>query len=142
MSVKYRGTKRKYPEDMTEDVEEGTSLPKPADAIEEDEENEEGSDEEEPGSFPILLPPHRELKAPIVRLPSTQPSHAHTSTSSAAHDPLLPLEIDEEALVDELVEEEELDKEDRLVEKTYEKALWDRVKAIDNAERLRKKRKK
>jgi hypothetical protein len=78
---------------------------------------------------------HQAMYTPLVRLPRTLGSskvpyvyegyrRAPTSISLAPDDPLLPLDADEDALADELRQEEELNAHDKIVADKNENVLW------------------
>jgi hypothetical protein len=107
------------------------------DSGEEEEEEEEGASvhEDQREIMTPTIPLHRGVYAPFVRLPPTLgPSKApniyegyqrtSASISLEPEDPLLPMDIDEEALAAELRQEEELDAQDHIVAEQNENVLW------------------
>jgi len=103
-----------------------------------EEEQDEGEDfTEDRASIHESIAPgfsqHQSMYAPLVRLPSTLGSsktpyvyhgYRRTSISLEPEDPLLPSVTDEEALAEELREEEELDAQDRIAAEKNENRLW------------------
>jgi hypothetical protein len=100
------------------------------DGDEEDDGDEDDGDEDEQTSFPTLLPLHRELHAPLIRLPlnlSSPSSRPARDPSFPLEPSLMPMETDEEELLDELEEELMLDEGDKILEGKYEGELWAEV---------------
>lgn len=99
----------------------------------EDQESQESDDED--ADFPLHrplpnLPAHIELNQPFIRHSSLDyllpnPFQAATTEDESV---LLPEEIDSEALLKEILEEEELDALDRQASKEEEAKLWERMK--------------
>ncbi|KZT73885.1 hypothetical protein DAEQUDRAFT_735175 [Daedalea quercina L-15889] len=137
------------------------------DEREADEGDQDGSDcEDEDGDEfdPLVFPLHRVIIPPIVHLPVAElppstsgvPRSLNVSlympwpASSASAEPpleedLMLEETDTDALVEELLDEEQLDEHDQTMEEAYEECLWAELEAVPPPEaqpRPRKKRKR
>ena len=106
-------------------------------------------DEESTSLRPLLLlPTHRSINPPFVYLRTLDHAHPHLrprvpfgrsgSTPTFADDnewegdgELIPEEIDADALLQEMLEEEEVDTRDREVDISEESALWERMRRVE-----------
>ncbi|KAG5643165.1 hypothetical protein DXG03_001495 [Asterophora parasitica] len=97
------------------------------------EDDDEESDDDDDGSphlaepriFPDLLPLNREIHPPLIHLPKSLLAHnSARGTAPATDDLLMPVDTDEEELLEELEDEIELDKTDKVAAKAYEADLW------------------
>ncbi|GLB37043.1 hypothetical protein LshimejAT787_0400940 [Lyophyllum shimeji] len=132
---KFKGEQSEMPEQEDEE-----DLPCSDENAEDDDEagDEESSEDEDndddeglgrperPTVFPAILPLHRECHPPLVRLPRPlcPCSQSGSGAVRPAEEPLMPADTDEEALLEELAAEMELDAADDTIAKEYEANLW------------------
>ncbi|OBZ68801.1 hypothetical protein A0H81_11306 [Grifola frondosa] len=114
------------------------------DADDESGDGDQSGDEATPVSMPRLSL-HRTVFTPFIRLPGSYaaasngrynpvdltlcmpwPPTNHTSTEPVIEDELIPEELDADALLKELLDEEKLDKRDSAIAGAYEKGLWEK----------------
>ncbi|KAH9936191.1 uncharacterized protein B0H18DRAFT_1113622 [Fomitopsis serialis] len=132
--------------------------------VDEVEQLEEEEEEEEEVFDPLRFPLNRAIVPPVVHFPAaeTLPSASgvprslfvslympwpasSASTEPPAEEDLMSEETDADALVEELLDEEQLDEYDRILEEAYEESLWTELAGTPPPEvwqRPRRKRKR
>ncbi|KAH9841466.1 uncharacterized protein C8Q71DRAFT_737123 [Rhodofomes roseus] len=128
-----------------------------ADEVEQDDEDDEDEQVFDPHRFPL----HRAVAPPLVYYPAAESSPSASgvprsldvslympwpaSTASAeppAEEDLMSDETETDALVEELIDEEQLDEHDRLLEEAYEESLWTELAGSPPPEMQRRPKRK
>ncbi|TFK75419.1 hypothetical protein BDN72DRAFT_832296, partial [Pluteus cervinus] len=71
---------------------------------------------------------HRQLYSPLIVLPNSRVNPAQPKQHPNQEDELIPLDTDEDALMQELEDEEYIDRRDSMVASSYEEDLWNQIR--------------